>query len=379
MCPEVKGGKATGVSKAPRTRGYQKWFSVVLNMNKTVVTSNEVETLLRRYADQWAFQKEVGENGTPHFQMAVRFLSKRTKKWVLDFFTPLMGNDVQAVNVTPASNKIDLLAYCTKEDTRVDGPWVFGVDPSRLHSRFMQPLDEYDPSIATVWQDFVCQMVGSPVPPRDRRIFWIYDTVGNIGKSVLTKHLALRGDVCVCDTSAKKDIFYMANPKWRAYVWDLARSVRLNAEFYSAIEKIKDGCVFSGKYEPKAIVTARPHVIVFSNILPDFTEWSNDRLQIIDVLQPDYVWLQPASRGEYEVFEGPTIGNTDDNAFQATSSFNSLGVDLSFLGVPRVPGGTARRLGSRFCVQEPNPEAPGDSDCVIDDAYIESLINMLDD
>jgi len=379
MYPEVKGSKATGVSKNARTRGYQKWFSVVLNMNKTVVSSDDVQTLLRRYADQWAFQKEVDDNGTPHFQMAVRFLSKRTKKWVLDFFTPLMGNDANAVQATPAANKIDLLAYCTKEDTRVEGPWIFGVDPSRLHSRMLQPLDEYDPAVATVWQDFVCQMVGSPVPKGDRRIFWIYDTIGNIGKSVLTKHLALRGDVCVCDTSAKKDIFYMANAKWKAYVWDLARSVRLNAEFYSAIEKIKDGCVFSGKYEPKAVVTARPHVIVFSNILPDFTEWSNDRLQVIDVHCPDYVWLEQRARGEYDVFLGPTFGMPANDPFQATSSFNALGVDMSFLGVPRVPTGTARRLGSRFSVQEPNPEAPGDTDCVIDDAYIESLINMLDE
>lgn len=379
MCPGVKGSKPKGVSKTSRIRGYQKWFGVVINMNKSVVSPSELEEALRGYCDQYAFQKEVGENGTPHFQMAVRFNSKRTKKWVLDFFSAIMNGDVEAVSVQPANNKIDLLSYCTKAESRVDGPWVFGVDPVRLHRNLAPVLDEYDPAIATVWQDFICHMVQSPVPKGDRRIFWIYDAVGNIGKSVLTKHLALRGDVCICDTSAKKDIFYMANAKWRAYVWDLARSVRLNAEFYSAIEKIKDGCVFSGKYEPKAVVTARPHCIVFSNILPDFTEWSNDRLQVIDVACPEYVWLEPAAKGEYEVFQGPTFGMPKDEPFQATSSFNPLGVDLSFLGVPRMSGGTARRLGSRFCVQEANPTATESNGVIDDDMYVANIIAMMDD
>lgn len=49
---------------------------------------------------------------------------------------------------------------------------------------------------------------------------------------------------------------------------------------YASVETIKDGLVFSGKYEGGTRLYARPHVIIFANWLPDMTKLSLDRWDI---------------------------------------------------------------------------------------------------
>jgi len=52
---------------------------------------------------------------------------------------------------------------------------------------------------------------------------------------------------------------------------------------YTAIESVKDGLVFSGKYEGGTKIFKSPHVIVFSNWHPDVTQLTRDRWEIIQL------------------------------------------------------------------------------------------------
>lgn len=76
---------------------------------------------LVRYA---VYQLEVGDSGTPHFQGYVEF--KRSCK---------LGRVKQALEHDSAhceprkGSQLEAIAYVTKEDTRVDGPWLYG-EPS---------------------------------------------------------------------------------------------------------------------------------------------------------------------------------------------------------------------------------------------------------
>jgi len=68
------------------------------------------------------FQKEVGENGTPHLQGYTRFKSKKT-------FDQVKEQLVERVHVEEAKGTEDqCIAYCTKTDTAVPGqtPYKFG-------------------------------------------------------------------------------------------------------------------------------------------------------------------------------------------------------------------------------------------------------------
>lgn len=64
------------------------------------------------------FQKEVGENGTPHYQGYVA-LAKRLRRAQLSKHLPRAWLDV-------CRSPKDAIEYCRKGETRVEGPWEFG-------------------------------------------------------------------------------------------------------------------------------------------------------------------------------------------------------------------------------------------------------------
>jgi hypothetical protein len=52
---------------------------------------------------------------------------------------------------------------------------------------------------------------------------------------------------------------------------------------YGAIEQIKNGLLFSGKYEGGQCVFNQPHVIVFANAEPKEEQMSMDRWDIREI------------------------------------------------------------------------------------------------
>lgn len=67
------------------------------------------------------YQLEVGENGTEHFQGYVEF-AKRIRMTALKKLSGLEGAHLDKRQGTPKQAS----EYAQKEDTRVEGPWVFG-------------------------------------------------------------------------------------------------------------------------------------------------------------------------------------------------------------------------------------------------------------
>ena len=66
------------------------------------------------------FQKEVGEEGTPHFQGFLQFTKKKRVSAIQRVFNKKAF--FARANGSPEQNR----TYCTKEDTRTAGPWEFG-------------------------------------------------------------------------------------------------------------------------------------------------------------------------------------------------------------------------------------------------------------
>lgn len=137
-----------------------------------------------------------------------------------------------------------------------------------------------------VWQrDLLGELAGVP---DKRAILWYFDYQGGCGKTELCRYLVAKLDAVLYLTSASgKDLVHQvvkAKNDPRIVVMNLPRSAEGKFS-YASIESIKDGLVFSGKYEGGYRLYPHPHLVIFSNWRPDETQLSLDRWRIRELLQ----------------------------------------------------------------------------------------------
>ncbi len=108
------------------------------------------------------------------------------------------------------------------------------------------------------------------------------DRKGGQGKSRLAFHLMCEFNAIVLE-GRLADMCY-AYDKQPIAVFDVSRAAADHSEhLYSMAEKLKNGFFMSQKYETQMKVFKPPHVIFFSNTIPDETKWSQDRVRLIDL------------------------------------------------------------------------------------------------
>jgi len=67
------------------------------------------------------------------------------------------------------------------------------------------------------------------------------------------------------------------------YAYSILQKTQEEFVSYEAIESIKDGIFFGGKYESKMVMFNSPHIIVFANFKPDTEKMMKDRWKIEDL------------------------------------------------------------------------------------------------
>lgn len=275
-----------------------KWWGIVLQYNKhPVVPDWEVKTTFLEKADKMVFQLEEGEGGMMHHQCCVKFKRKQSKNPLLTWIAArFFKGDLTSVSAQPVKDPATLIAYCMKQDATKRGETVtFGMEDDRLvPQRIVKDL--WDESRVTLFQQFVLAHAKSSPPTGDREILWLYDKWGNTGKSALAKHLALRCGWYVLQSGRAADLAYCVGPKHTAYIFDLSRAGAITSDFYSAAESVKNGLVFSSKYESGTKIFDTPWVVVLANCLPVTTAWSQDRVAIID-MDANPEWLKAKTPG----------------------------------------------------------------------------------
>lgn len=117
--------------------------------------------------------------------------------------------------------------------------------------------------------------------PDDRKIYWFWETTGNIGKSAFVKYMVVRHGCLFCDGGRKTDlvnlVFNADMDSVKCIIWDLPRCSKGNIS-YSTLESIKNGLICNTKYETGVKVFNSPHVFVFANYPPeDEDKLSQDR------------------------------------------------------------------------------------------------------
>lgn len=265
----------TGVILRPSLRA-RCWILTVNNWNQEDL---KTMTLLTQKSTHWVIGKEgEGEGKTPHLQCYLKFKHARS-------FDALKKKIPKAHLEKARGNEQDNLAYCSKE-----GNFTTNIR-KKLSIQEIADLvrAEYNDVKWREWQSDVLKIVDED--GRDtRKIHWIYEKTGNVGKSFLAKFLCLRPDT-VISSGKMNDIFNQVNILMREegyepklILCDIPRTC-LQYLSYTAIECLKNGVIYSGKYEGGKCVFRSPKVICFANEPPQMEKLSKDRWCIYKILE----------------------------------------------------------------------------------------------
>ncbi len=214
---------------------------------------------------RWCCQEETGFSGNKHIQGVCVF----NRVW------GMTGLRVRChgCHWEICRNVVSAQKYCSKLKSRTGKVWVHG---------FRVPLIVKDPLEGKELYAFQNEIIGLvQKDPDERTIYWYWSNKGNIGKSSLCKHLCLKYDAISLGGKVSDAMYAVAKLVDKGkppsiVVFDVARSEASRLEYVS-LEKLKNGCFFSPKYESCMVMLNPPHVIVFANEAPIESRLSDDR------------------------------------------------------------------------------------------------------
>lgn len=148
------------------------------------------------------------------------------------------------------------------------------VDAARL-------ADEFKDMKLFMWEQGLLNELETT--PHSRKIIWYVDHKGGCGKSTFAKYLMSKGDCAYFNNSKTADIAYAWKGE-RTVIFDFSRQLEEHVN-YGVIESIKNGLIFSAKYNSNTKCKATPHIVVFSNFDPNKATMSADRwdIRVMDI------------------------------------------------------------------------------------------------
>jgi len=256
------------------------------------------------------YGKELSESGTPHLQGFVTFkkqkrLSACKKLHSTAHWEAAKGTSEQAADYCKKEGNFEEKGSLPSSGKRNDlesfkDAVKKGIlDKKRLREEFSDicakyprfvneyvsdniPIPEVKKHALKQWQADLNQRL--LLPPNDREIIFIVDTVGNKGKSWFSKYYQeLHPDsTSIMRPTKHADMAYALPDQLRVFFLDCTRT-QLEHLPYSFLESLKDGLVMSNKYESRVRRYSDVHIVVLLNQSPDMTALSEDRYSIVDL------------------------------------------------------------------------------------------------
>lgn len=267
------------------------------------------------------YAKEVGESGTPHIQAYIYFENKISfksmkKKYPTAHFELPRG--------TPQQNRQYIVGPYQSPDLAKSKPFnpeaveegdipksvsvnewediktkiMEGIEWEQLLVLYPQTAIKYLSGLRNYYEQFrpkVIVEIPNPYPyqkfimdltkqkPDARTVYWFFEPKGNVGKTTIARYLSSKGWL------------YLSNGKtadialaWQGQnvVFDFSRSQNDHIN-YEVMEMLKNGIIFSSKYQSASKIYNPPHLICFSNKYPNMEKLSQDRWQIYKISQTE--------------------------------------------------------------------------------------------
>lgn len=261
--------------------------------------------------DYLIYGKEVSSTGTPHLQGFVSFQSRKRLQQVIS----LIGQCHCSVTRSISGS----IEYCKK-----DGDYTeVGLPPSRLPKdkesenemeafkqsvkegvTNMKDLREMHSSICASYPRFVVEYIEDHEPPPEtsryelkdwqselyrklilppdpREIIFIVDIIGNKGKTWFSHYYCdLHENAQIIIPGKKADMAHTIRSGMKVFFLDCPRSKQGEFIQYDFLEELKNGRIFSPKYESRVKKFKIPHVVVFMNERPCMDKLSEDRYSV---------------------------------------------------------------------------------------------------
>jgi len=299
------------MSTTPQSKAKNWCFT--LN-NYTADEEEAVRTLTDRETDcvYVLYGREVGEEeGTPHLQGFVSF-SKRLLFARVQKCLPGNPHLEVARNVAAsityckkdgdffefgsppgsAGSRSDLESFKIAVKSGVKDLKVIREEHSEVYSKYTRfcleyvadhyPGKELEDHPLRPWQENLLGILSGE--PDDRSIVFVVDEVGNSGKTWFAHWYSQKNENCQVMLPGKKaDMAYALDSQIRVLFVDAPRSKQGEYLQYDFLEDVKNGYVFSTKYESRIKTLKRCHLVVSMNEQPDMTKLSMDRYHIINL------------------------------------------------------------------------------------------------
>jgi len=265
---------------------------------------------------------ELGEMGeTPHLQGFVQFDQKKTANFVKLFLSGRERSSIHVEMMSKHSTVEKSVTYCKKENRgffevgRMEDTTYTGMrsdlkafmEDVKGGMHDMVVIRENHPKIYAKYKTFCREYVSDNLPkpevvenplkpwqqrlwdrleeePDTRKVIFVVDFIGNQGKTWFARYYCNKKEKASIILPGKKaDMAYVLDPLSRVIFVDAPRSKQGDFIQYDFLEEVKNGYVFSSKYESEIKKFGNVHLVVMMNEQPDRTKLSQDRYEIVEI------------------------------------------------------------------------------------------------
>lgn len=261
---DLKNGNTSSSNRVKKcTKTERKMFCFTLGVEISGLNMGQLNQVLKCLDDihKFIFQLEKGTSETNylHYQGSLWFKKKKSFTWLKRIHN--------SIHVEEMRNEMASIAYCCKSESKVQGPLMYNMN--------MPYMGDDLPNIKDLkpWQLKILEIINGPVHPRAS--YWFWSKKGNMGKSTFAKYLIFHYNAQEVG-SRKADIACATNGDSNIFVLDFSKTVE-DYVSYDAIESLKNGKIFSPKYESRMKIFSKPHIFAFANFKPDTEAMMEDR------------------------------------------------------------------------------------------------------
>jgi len=309
------------------TRGRKYHFTYAQELNKELLLEF-FKNLSKTHIKEYSIVNEIGKTGHLHTHAYICWnnqVSFKTSKFA-DYNCP--DNIIYHPNIKRVASELHrqrILKYHHKDGeplTNVDEPNKTALQEYRIktivesdsfnsllvnpemsdwissHLQYAEKLFystqhyEHDVGVFEEWRldyhEYILDIINNDVD--FRKIYWFYETTGNMCKTRFCKYLQNIEfyNVCLCTVSNFNDFAhnFRSFNNCKVVIFDIPRGETANfKDLRPILECLKNGYMNSNKYNSITLKYSPPHVIIFSNELPTHKcKLSADRLQTFRIL-----------------------------------------------------------------------------------------------